>query len=92
MTRSDLISRLAELHPHLHAKDVYMAVTVILDAMSATLSHGNRIEIRGFGSFRLNYRPPRIGRNPRTGDKINEPAKYLAHFKPGQELCRRVDK
>jgi integration host factor subunit beta len=92
MTRSDLILRLAELHPQLLAKDVDFAVKVILDAMSATLSDGGRIEIRGFGSFALNYRPPRQGRNPKTGERVAVPAKYMPHFKPGKELRERVDK
>lgn len=84
--------RLAELHPQLLAKDVELAVKVLLDAMSATLSGGERIEIRGFGSFALNYRPPRQGRNPKTGEKVEVPAKYRPHFKPGKELRWRVAK
>ena len=91
MNRSDLINRLAVLHPQLQAKDVVLAVTTILDTMSATLAKGGRIEIRGFGSFALNYRPPRNGRNPKTGIKVQVPAKYTPHFKPGKELRERVD-
>lgn len=68
MNRSDLIIRLAELHPQLLAKDAELAVKTILDAMSGTLAHGGRIEVRGFGSFGINYRPPRLGRNPKNGD------------------------
>ncbi len=90
MTRSDLIFRLADLHPQLLAKDVDLAVKVILDSMSDTLSRGGRIEIRGFGSFGLNYRPPRQGRNPKTGEKVAVPAKYSPHFKAGKELRERV--
>ena len=90
MNRSDLITRLAELHPQLLAKDAELAVKVILDAMSTTLSRGGRIEIRGFGSFGLNYRPPRQGRNPKNGDKVKVPAKYVPHFKAGKELRERV--
>ena len=59
--------------------------------MSSTLSRGGRIEIRGFGSFALNYRPPRLGRNPKSGDKVQVPAKYVPHFKAGKELRERVD-
>ena len=92
MTRSDLIARLAELHPQLLAKDAELAVKVILDTLSATLSRGGRAEIRGFGSFGLNYRPPRQGRNPKTGDKGKVPAKYVPHFKAGKELRERVCK
>ncbi len=91
MTRSDLISRLAERYPQLLAKDTELAVKVILDAMSETLAQGGRIEIRGFGSFALNYRPPRTGRNPKTGEKVQVPAKYVPHFKAGKELRERVD-
>jgi integration host factor subunit beta len=90
MIRSDLIVRLAELHPQLLAKDAELAVKVILDALSATLSRGGRVEIRGFGSFGLNYRPPRQWRNPKTGDKVKVPAKYVPHFKAGKELRERV--
>jgi integration host factor subunit beta len=90
MIRSDLIEKLAELHPQLLAKDAELAVKVILDALSATLSRGGRVEIRGFGSFGLNYRPPRQGRNPKTGEKVKVPAKYVPHFKAGKELRERV--
>jgi integration host factor subunit beta len=90
MTRSDLIARLAERHPQLLAKDAELAVKVILDAMSVNLSRGWRIEVRGFGSFGLNYRPPRQGRNPKTGNKVKVPAKYVPHFKAGKELRERV--
>ncbi|HEY6095559.1 MAG TPA: integration host factor subunit beta [Gallionellaceae bacterium] len=91
MTRSDLIIKLAERYPQLLAKDAELAVKVILDSMSATLTEGGRIEIRGFGSFALNYRPPRLGRNPKSGDKVQVPAKYVPHFKAGKELRERVD-
>ena len=91
MTRSDLIAKLAERYPQLLAKDAELAVKVILDTMAATLAHGGRIEIRGFGSFALNYRPPRTGRNPKSGDKVQVPAKYVPHFKAGKELRERVD-
>lgn len=91
MTRSDLIARLAERHPKLLGKDAELSVKVILDSMSATLSEGGRIEIRGFGSFALNYRPPRLGRNPKSGGKVQVPAKYVPHFKAGKELRERVN-
>lgn len=92
MTRSDLISRLAELHPQLQLKDAEFAVKAILSAMSTSLSQGGRIEIRGFGSIGLNYKPPRNnGRNPKTGATVKVPAKYVPHFKPGKELRERVD-
>ena len=91
MTRSDLIAKLAEQYPQLLAKDAELAVKVILDDMASALARGGRIEVRGFGSFALNYRPPRTGRNPKTGGKVQVPAKYVPHFKAGKELRERVD-
>jgi len=91
MTKSELISRLAVHFPQLVASDAELAVKMILDAMSKSLSEGQRIEIRGFGSFGLNYRPPRIGRNPKSGERVQVPAKYVPHFKAGKELRERVD-
>ncbi len=91
MTKSELIARLAERFPQLVAKDADFAVKMILDALTSALVRGDRIEIRGFGSFALNYRPPRIGRNPKSGDKVQVPEKYVPHFKAGKELRERVD-
>jgi integration host factor subunit beta len=91
MTKSDLIARLAERFPQLVAKDADFAVKMILDAMSEALVKGDRIEIRGFGSFSLNYRPPRVGRNPKSGEKVDVPEKWVPHFKAGKELRERVD-
>ncbi|MGL1833288.1 integration host factor subunit beta [Rhodocyclaceae bacterium SMB388] len=91
MTKSELIARLAVRFPQLVAKDADFAVKMVLDAMSDALSRGDRIEIRGFGSFSLNYRPPRVGRNPKSGEKVHVPEKYVPHFKAGKELRERVD-
>ena len=91
MTRSDLIASIAAHFPQLVLSDDELAVKIILDAMAKSLAQGHRIEIRGFGSFGLNYRPPRVGRNPKSGDKVNVPAKYVPHFKAGKELRKRVD-
>lgn len=91
MTKSELIARLAERFPQLVAKDADYAVKMMLDALTAALVRNDRIEIRGFGSFALNYRPPRIGRNPKSGDKVQVPEKYVPHFKAGKELRERVD-
>ena len=91
MTKSELIARLAERFPQLVAKDADFAVKMMLDAMSEALVRGDRIEIRGFGSFALNYRPPRVGRNPNSGEKVSVPAKWVPHFKAGKELRERVD-
>lgn len=91
MTKSELISKLALRYSQLVTKDAELAVKTILDAMGESLSQGERIEIRGFGSFSLNYRPPRVGRNPKTGGKVSVPEKYVPHFKAGKELRERVD-
>lgn len=91
MTKSELIEQLASRFPQLVAKDCEEAVRVILGAMTDALASGDRIELRGFGSFSLNYRPPRLGRNPKSGEKVNVPEKYVPHFKPGKELRERVD-
>ena len=91
MTRSELIDALRERFPHLTTKDCDQCVRVILDAITEALSRNDRIEIRGFGSFRLNYRQPRTGRNPKTGEAVLVPAKYATHFKPGNELRDKVD-
>lgn len=91
MTKSELIARLAARFPQLVLKDTDFAVKMVLDAMSDALARGDRIEIRGFGSFALNYRPPRVGRNPKSGEKVQVPEKYVPHFKAGKELRERVD-
>jgi len=72
-------------------KDVELAVKTMIDHMGNTLANGERIEIRGFGSFSLHYRPPRVGRNPKTGDSVELAAKYVPHFKPGKEMRERVN-
>ncbi|MRR49687.1 MAG: integration host factor subunit beta [Rhodocyclaceae bacterium] len=91
MTKSELIAKLAARFPQLVAKDADYAVKMMLDAMTAALARGDRIEIRGFGSFALNYRPPRTGRNPKSGEKVLVPEKHVPHFKAGKELRERVD-
>lgn len=91
MTKSELIDVLAAAQDHLPYKDVEEAVRKIIDCMSNSLAGGDRIEIRGFGSFSLHYRPSRIGRNPKTGDAVALAAKHVPHFKPGKELRDRVN-
>jgi len=91
MTKSELIELIASRQTQLSAKDVELAVRTILEHMSQTLSAGERIEIRGFGSFSLHYREPRRGRNPKTGDAVQLTGKYVPHFKPGKELRERVN-
>ena len=91
MTRSELITTLSARFPHLSSQDAALASSEILEAMFRALCDGQRIEIRGFGSFALNQRAPRLGRNPKTGEKVAVPAKYVPHFKAGKELRERVD-
>ncbi len=91
MTKSELIERLARLQNQLSHKDVELAVKSILEHMSQTLARGERIEIRGFGSFSLHYRKPRVGRNPKSGEPVELPGKYVPHFKPGKDLRDRVN-
>ena len=91
MTKSKLINLLAAKFSQLVHKDAEISVKSIIDVMSESLKDKKRIEIRGFGSFSLTYRPPRIGRNPKTGEKVNVPEKIVPHFKAGKELRVRVD-
>jgi integration host factor subunit beta len=96
MTKSELIERIVTSQAHLSgsqltSKDVELAVKTMIEQMSSTLASGNRIEIRGFGSFSLHYRAPRIGRNPKTGESVGLAGKYVPHFKPGKELRDRVN-
>jgi len=90
MTKSELIEILTQRQGHLKADDVDLAVKSLLDMMGSALAHGERIEIRGFGSFSLHFRPPRTGRNPKTGNAVALPGRHVPHFKPGKELRERV--
>lgn len=92
MTKSELIEIIAREQSHLAYRDIELAVKLVIEAMSDALAEGDRIEIRGFGSFSLHYRPPRTGRNPKTGETVELTGKYVPHFKPGKELRERVDK
>jgi integration host factor subunit beta len=92
MTKSELITRIAKRNPQLVEKDAEVAVSTVLHAMAESLTQGRHIEIRGFGSFGLNYRPPRLGRNPKSGKPVEVPAKHVPHFKPGKELRQRVNR
>jgi integration host factor subunit beta len=91
MTKSELIEALAARQNHLAFNDVELSVKSVMEQMSQALSAGERIEIRGFGSFSLHYRPPRMGRNPKTGSAVALPGKHVPHFKPGKELRERVN-
>ena len=90
MTKSELIEILSRRQPHLKAEDVDLAVKALLEMMGGALAEGERIEVRGFGSFSLHFRPPRTGRNPKTGDAVALSGKHVPHFKPGKELRERV--
>ena len=91
MTKSELIEKLALKQTHLSYRDVEFAVKAVIEHMAQSLARGERIEIRGFGSFSLHHRPPRVGRNPKSGEAVPLPAKYVPHFKPGKELRERVN-
>lgn len=91
MTKSELIEQLSKKQPHLALQDVELAVKCILEQMAQSLATNERIEVRGFGSFSLHHRKPRIGRNPKTGEAVSLTEKYVPHFKPGKELRDRVD-
>lgn len=91
MTKSELIDLIAANQSQLSVKDVELAVKTVIEQMAETLAAGERIEIRGFGSFSLHYRAPRIGRNPKTGESVGLAGKHVPHFKPGKELRDRVN-
>jgi integration host factor subunit beta len=91
MTRSDLVEALAARFSHLTQRDAEYAVKTLLDAIGQALVQGHRIEVRGFGSFSVSHRPPRMGRNPRSGESVAIPAKRVPHFKPGKALREAVD-
>ena len=91
MTKSELIEQLAIKLPHLLPKDVELAVNIMIDNITDSLATGGRIEIRGFGGFSLTRHTARLGRNPKTGEKVSLPSRYATHFKPGLDLRERVD-
>jgi len=92
MTKSELIEILTAEQPQLGYRDVELAVKGLLEKMASALAAGERIEVRGFGSLSLHHRPSRIGRNPKTGDTVKVPDKFVPHFKPGRDLRERVDR
>ncbi|WP_281247839.1 integration host factor subunit beta [Modicisalibacter ilicicola] len=91
MTKSELIEQIAMRQPELSLKEVEAAVRIILDDITEALASGGRVEIRGFGSFSLHYREPRLGRNPKTGEAVDLDGKFVPHFKPGKELREQVN-
>ena len=91
MTKSDLIKRLAEANPHLYIRDIERIVSAVFEEISAALSRGDRVELRGFGAFSVRARAERVGRNPRTGDEVAVPNKVVPYFKTGKELRDRLN-
>jgi len=91
MTKSELIDQLAMKHTHLNSKDVELSVKIIIEHMAQSLAQGERIEVRGFGSFSLHHRKARTGRNPKSGEIVAIAPKYAPYFKPGRELRERVN-
>ena len=91
MTKSELVTKLFGKLPALKEEDITLSVALLLESVRVTLEKGRRVEIRGFGSFALNYRPSRNGRNPKSGEAVVVPSKYVPHFKPGKELKDRVN-
>lgn len=91
MTKSELIESIAAKQMQLSVRDIELSIKAIIDMMAQTLASGSRIEIRGFGSFSLHYRSPRIGRNPKTGDAVQLSGKHVPHFKPGKNLREQVN-
>ena len=91
MTKSELIERIVDQQQQLSPKDVEFAIRVIIEEMTQALTRGERIEVRGFGSFSLHYREARVGRNPKTGEQVALEGKYVPHFKPGKELRDRAN-
>lgn len=91
MTKSELIDRLVQRQSHMSQRDIELAVKLLLDNLIGELADGGRVEIRGFGSFSVHHRPARRGRNPKTGEAVEIPRKFVPHFKPGKELRERVN-
>ncbi|ATX76313.1 integration host factor, beta subunit [Reinekea forsetii] len=91
VTKSELIERIVDRQGQLSVRDVELAIKTMLDHMAQALAAGERIEIRGFGSFSLHYRSPRVGRNPKTGESVELEGKFVPHFKPGKELRESVN-
>ncbi len=91
MIKSELIMRLVEANPHLYQRDVERIVNTIFEEITDALAQGNRVELRGFGAFSVKHRPKRVGRNPRTGETVNVPEKYVPYFKTGKDLRERLN-
>ena len=92
MIKSELVARLAERNPHLYLRDVELVVSTIFEQISVALARGERVEIRGFGSFSVRHRAARVGRNPATGDRVEVGEKVFPHFKAGKQLRQRLNR
>lgn len=92
MIKSELIQQISQKYPHLYHRDVERIINRIFDEITGSLAKGNRVELRGFGAFSVKQRPARLGRNPRTGDPVNVPGKFVPFFKTGKELRERLNK
>ena len=92
MTRSELVAKIAAENPHLYQRDVERIVSIILDEITNAMASGGRVELRGFGAFSVKHRESRVGRNPRTGESVNVPAKSIPFFKAGKQLRERINK
>ena len=91
MTKSELITRLADANPHLYQRDVERIVSTIFDELTTALARGDRVELRGFGAFSVKERGSRTGRNPRTGESVEVSSKYIPYFKTGKQLRDRIN-
>ncbi|MHB1543307.1 MAG: integration host factor subunit beta [Gammaproteobacteria bacterium] len=91
MTRSELIEYISRRYPHLPQQDIELAIKTLLDRLGWALAEGRRIEIRGFGSFSLHYHRPRLGRNPKTGETVALPGRFVPHFKPGKSIRQEIE-
>ena len=92
MTRSELIELISRRYPNLPQQDIELAIKTLLDRLGWALAEGRRIEIRGFGSFSLHYHRPRLGRNPKTGESVALPGRFVPHFKPGKSIRQEIEK
>jgi len=91
MIKSELIAKIAGANPHLYHRDIERIVNVIFDEIVDALARGDRVELRGFGAFTVKHRPPRVGRNPRTGTSVSVDEKFVPFFKTGKELRERLN-
>ncbi len=91
MIKSELVQKITSANPHLYQRDVERIVNVIFDEIIAALARGDRVELRGFGAFTVKHRAARLGRNPRTGEKVSVPEKFVPFFKSGKEMRERLN-